>query len=95
MTVAAHWQPTSDLSNSQPAIQSKVTADENDDAELVIAEPDFPVLNLPSTLRLPSMDRTSSSLTGSTAIFVREASTRMPATCSAAFADAGMEESEE
>lgn len=52
-TVAAQGQPTSALSNSQAAIQSNVTADDNDDAELVLAEPDFRVLNLPSTLRLP------------------------------------------
>ena len=52
-TVAAQGQPASDVSNSQPAIQSNVTADDNDDAELVLAEPDFRVLNLPSTLRLP------------------------------------------
>ena len=52
-TVAAQVQPTSDQSNSQPTMQSNVTADDNDDAELVLAEPDFRVLNLPSTLRLP------------------------------------------
>jgi hypothetical protein len=52
-SVAAQGQSTSDLSNSSPAIQSNVTADDNDDAELVLAEPDFGVLNLPSTLRLP------------------------------------------
>jgi hypothetical protein len=46
-------QSTPDPSQSQPAIQSAVTAAENDDAELVLAEPDFRVLNLPSTLRLP------------------------------------------
>jgi hypothetical protein len=34
-----------------PAIQSDISAD--DDSELVLAEPDFRVLNLPSTLRLP------------------------------------------
>ena len=52
-TVAAQGQSTSDLSNTQPAIQSSVTADYNDDGALVLAEPDFRVLNLPSTLRLP------------------------------------------
>jgi hypothetical protein len=52
-TATAQGQPTSDLPNSQPAIQSNVTADDHDDAELVLAEPDFRVLNLPSTLRLP------------------------------------------
>ena len=45
--------PTPDPSRSQPAIQSDATAADNDDAELVLAEPDFRVLNLPSTLRLP------------------------------------------
>src|SRR5687767_2042778 len=43
---------TPDPSRSQPAIQSDVTGG-SDDAELVLAEPDFRVLNLPSTLRLP------------------------------------------
>jgi len=46
-------QSTADPSRSQPAIQSDVTADEHDDADVVLAEPDFRVLNLPSTLRLP------------------------------------------
>jgi hypothetical protein len=50
---AQEAQSTSDPSQSQPAIQSDVTAGDNDDAELVLAEPDFRVLNLPSTLRLP------------------------------------------
>jgi hypothetical protein len=50
---AAQGESTSDASKSEPAIQSDVTAVENDDAELVLAEPDFRVLNLPSTLRLP------------------------------------------
>jgi Membrane bound beta barrel domain (DUF5777) len=45
-------QSTPDPSR-QPTVQSGMTADENDDAELVLAEPDFRVLNLPSTLRLP------------------------------------------
>ena len=40
-------------SHSQPATQSTVTAADTDDVELVLAEPDFRVLNLPSTLRLP------------------------------------------
>ena len=44
---------TPDSSQSQPAIQSAVTPGEDDAAELVLAEPDFRVLNLPSTLRLP------------------------------------------
>jgi hypothetical protein len=50
---AQEVQSTADVARNQPAIQSDVTADENDDAELVLAEPDFRVLNLPSTLRLP------------------------------------------
>jgi hypothetical protein len=46
--------PTLDPLRSHPAIQSNVTADDDDDdSELVLAEPDFRVLNLPSTLRLP------------------------------------------
>ena len=44
---------TSDPSRSEPASRSEVTAGDSDDAELVLAEPDFRVLNLPSTLRLP------------------------------------------
>lgn len=44
---------TADLSQNQPASQAGVTAGDTDDAELVLAEPDFRVLNLPSTLRLP------------------------------------------
>ena len=40
-------------SQTQPAIQSKVTSTDADDTEVVLAEPDFRVLNLPSTLRLP------------------------------------------
>ena len=42
-----------DPSQVRPAIQSHVEADDADDAEVVLAEPDFRVLNLPSTLRLP------------------------------------------
>jgi hypothetical protein len=38
--------------NPEPASQSNVTA-ADDDGALVLAEPDFRVLNLPSTLRLP------------------------------------------
>ena len=55
-TPAAAAQPpalTPDPSPSGPAVQSGVTPDEDDDAEPVLAEPDFRVLNLPSTLRLP------------------------------------------
>ena len=50
---SAHAQSTSDRSQSQPATQADVAAGDHDDAELVLAEPDFRVLNLPSTLRLP------------------------------------------
>jgi hypothetical protein len=35
------------------ATESTIAADDSDDATLVLAEPDFRVLNLPSTLRLP------------------------------------------
>jgi hypothetical protein len=43
-------QSPSQPSNSTPAGQAAAT---DDDAALVLAEPDFRVLNLPSTLRLP------------------------------------------
>jgi hypothetical protein len=46
-------QSTSDSSRNEPASQSNVAAVDDDDAALVLAEPDFRVLNLPSTLRLP------------------------------------------
>jgi hypothetical protein len=46
-------QPAPDSSQSQPAMPPVATATETDDAEVVLAEPDFRVLNLPSTLRLP------------------------------------------
>jgi hypothetical protein len=52
-SVAAAQEPLSAPSPGQPATQSSATPDEEDDAELVLAEPDFRVLNLPSTLRLP------------------------------------------
>jgi hypothetical protein len=45
-------QPTSDPSPAEQISQSDV-ATRDDDAALVLAEPDFRVLNLPSTLRLP------------------------------------------
>ena len=53
-SAAAAQEPSStpEPSPSQPAM-SDVTPGEDDDAELVLAEPDFRVLNLPSTLRLP------------------------------------------
>ena len=46
-------QPAADSSAYQPASQVDMTAGDDDDAVLVLAEPDFRVLNLPSTLRLP------------------------------------------
>ena len=46
-------QPASDPSRNQSASRPDVSAGDTDDAELVLAEPDFRVLNLPSTLRLP------------------------------------------
>jgi hypothetical protein len=54
-SAAAAQEPRSkpDPSPGQSAIQSHATPGEDDDAELVLAEPDFRVLNLPSTLRLP------------------------------------------
>ena len=51
-TVAAQEPSTPDPSRPQPAIKSDSTA-VSDDAEPVLAEPDFRVLNLPSSLRLP------------------------------------------
>jgi hypothetical protein len=53
VAAAQEAQPAPDPSRSQPAAQSDVTEGETDDAALVLAEPDFRVLNLPSTLRLP------------------------------------------
>ena len=50
---AQEAESTPDPSRTPPAIQSAVEADDSDDGELVLAEPDFRVLNLPSTLRLP------------------------------------------
>jgi hypothetical protein len=44
---------TAGRSQSQPALQSEVAIADDDDAELVLVEPDFRVLNLPSTLGLP------------------------------------------
>jgi hypothetical protein len=45
--------PTPERSPTRPAVQADVTDGGTDDAEVVLAEPDFRVLNLPSTLRLP------------------------------------------
>lgn len=56
LTTAAAAQevaPISDASQSEPASPADVTAADDDDAAPVLAEPDFRVLNLPSTLRLP------------------------------------------
>src|SRR5688500_11830913 len=44
---------TSGASRIEPASQSGAPAADDDDAAPVLAEPDFRVLNLPSTLRLP------------------------------------------
>jgi hypothetical protein len=49
---AAQEQPASNPSPRVPAGRSDAST-ANDDADLVLAEPDFRVLNLPSTLRLP------------------------------------------
>jgi hypothetical protein len=51
--VAQEAQATPDPSRTRPAVQSAVESDGTDEAELMLAEPDFRVLNLPSTLRLP------------------------------------------
>ena len=56
LTAAAAAQEVpspSDPSRQEPTSQSAVTNADDDDAALVLAEPDFRVLNLPSTLRLP------------------------------------------
>ena len=51
---AAQEPPSvSDSSRVEPVGQSEISMDDDDDAALVLAEPDFRVLNLPSTLRLP------------------------------------------
>jgi hypothetical protein len=52
-TGSALAQSTSDPSRSQPTRQSGAPTADDDDGALVLAEPDFRVLNLPSTLRLP------------------------------------------
>jgi hypothetical protein len=49
---AQEGQPTPDSAHTQSENRSNVPTDD-DDAALVLAEPDFRVLNLPSTLRLP------------------------------------------
>jgi hypothetical protein len=50
---SARAQSTSDPSRSEPANQPDAPTADDDDGALVLAEPDFRVLNLPSTLRLP------------------------------------------
>jgi hypothetical protein len=50
---AQEAQSTSEPSRNEATRQSVVTATDDDDTALVLAEPDFRVLNLPSTLRLP------------------------------------------
>jgi hypothetical protein len=62
VATAAAAQDAAAPSRRQPAIQSPVTTVAHDDTELVIAEPNFRVLNLPSTLRLP-VHRSSFELT--------------------------------
>jgi hypothetical protein len=51
--VSAQAQSTADASQNEPTNHSVVMATSDDDAAPVAAEPDFRVLNLPSTLRLP------------------------------------------
>lgn len=46
-------QPAQDPAPVPSPMDPAATADEDDDTEVVLAEPDFRVLNLPSTLRLP------------------------------------------
>ncbi len=53
MAAAQEPPSTSGPSGGDPASQSVVAATDDDDAAPVLAEPDFRVLNLPSTLRLP------------------------------------------
>ena len=50
-SVAAAQAPPGDPSRTQS--QPDIAADETDEAAVVLAEPNFRVLNLPSTLRLP------------------------------------------
>lgn len=53
-TAAAQDRPsTPDPSPTRPAFESAAEAPNADDAEVVLVEPDFRVLNLPSSLRLP------------------------------------------
>jgi Membrane bound beta barrel domain (DUF5777) len=50
---AQEAQPPSNSSQNEPTSPSVVMASDDDDATPVVGEPDFQVLNLPSTLRLP------------------------------------------
>jgi hypothetical protein len=50
---AQETRTTSDSAPGQPVTHIDVPSGDDDDGELVLAEPDFRVLNLPSTLRLP------------------------------------------
>jgi Membrane bound beta barrel domain (DUF5777) len=51
--VAQEVQSISNPSQTEPATPSAAAAADDDDSAPVLAEPDFRVLNLPSTLRLP------------------------------------------
>lgn len=53
VAAAQQVQSISDTSQSESGTQSNVSAADDDDTAPVLAEPDFRVLNLPSTLRLP------------------------------------------
>ena len=50
---AQEGQPPAGTSQNEPTSQSDVAPADDDDSVPVLAEPDFRVLNLPSTLRLP------------------------------------------
>ena len=50
---AQEAQPPAGTSQNEPTSQSDVAPADDDDSVPVLAEPDFRVLNLPSTLRLP------------------------------------------
>ena len=50
---AQEAQPSAGTSQNEPTSQSDVAPADDDDSVPVLAEPDFRVLNLPSTLRLP------------------------------------------
>ena len=50
---AQEAQPPAGTSQNEPTNQSDVAPADDDDSVPVLAEPDFRVLNLPSTLRLP------------------------------------------